>query len=184
MASELSDQKVKAAIRKIARSRSPGKRRSEENVLYTYRNTLAPQLTEGASNLQCRFCKPTRAPAIDLGVFDVACPTERHRHRPRGAVQPAARRVRELPPLAVPASVRRAEPRRGRRPPGLVNRWRRGRALGLGPYINATDQQSRTSTDSHCGYPPAGAGTVSDLRSTRSSASVASDNPTCARISP
>src|SRR6266851_6990588 len=47
MASELSVQKVKAAIRKIAWSRSPGKRRSEEFVLYTYRNTLAPQLTAG-----------------------------------------------------------------------------------------------------------------------------------------
>src|SRR2546425_9433976 len=48
MARELSDQNVKAAIRKIARSRSPGKRRSRESVLHTYRNTLAPQLTAGA----------------------------------------------------------------------------------------------------------------------------------------
>ena len=40
-----------------------------------------------------------------------------------GAVQPPAGRVRELPSLAVPAPVRRQEPRRGRRPPGLVNRW-------------------------------------------------------------
>src|ERR1700737_3523022 len=56
MASELSDQKVNAAIRKIAWSRSPGKRRSEENVLYTYRNTLAPQLTTAAlakTTLRC-----------------------------------------------------------------------------------------------------------------------------------
>src|SRR2546425_3847862 len=48
MARELSDQNVEAAIRKIARSRSPGKRRSRESVLHTYRNTLAPQLTAGA----------------------------------------------------------------------------------------------------------------------------------------
>src|SRR4029077_2289793 len=68
-----------------------------------------------------------------LGRFDVACRTERHRHRPRGAVQPATRRVRELPPIAVPASVRRAARRRGRRQPGFITRGRGGRALEPGP---------------------------------------------------
>src|ERR1700737_2645962 len=51
MASELRVQKVKAAIRKIAWSRSPGRRRSRGSVLYRYRNTLASQLT--ASGLSC-----------------------------------------------------------------------------------------------------------------------------------